>query len=426
MIIDDKSLLLPPPPYFARPTRRQGPAPTLSTLPSHILLHIVYSIFPQQDGLHPGDGKLQLQRQTLHWIHSSLRFVNRALYIASMHILRSTYLPIYDSLIRPPYSSDPFPSSHYESLSSQGSSIFTHHRERPTLDLFIAVLAHEDVLQDSSVLHLPREEAYKDIFDLIQPRSRLEDLVFDLGRRYGVVSLNNPDGQDTPPPSATPRPGPSGTSAGGIIEGSFSVTSPIAVSKEDEDSAYRQNNPYTFSLNVSPPPSVISLPLNSTSSTRTNTIKSKHSFSFLSSLFKGKSSKRSQPTKSTSLPLPPIQTTYQRPVIRDPPPLPFASLSVSFTTRQVGLIYTPPLPPPSPNARSRFLSASSSSLSASRSTLNLHASGSSTPAVTYPGGRKRTVVSVSRSRDESLEVCARRLVRGLKDWLEEQVELGQC
>lgn len=33
-------------------------------------------------------------------------------------------------------------------------------------------------------------------------------------------------------------------------------------------------------------------------------------------------------------------------------------------------------------------------------------------------GRKRTVVEVARTKDERLEVAARRLVRGLRDWLQ--------
>lgn len=33
------------------------------------------------------------------------------------------------------------------------------------------------------------------------------------------------------------------------------------------------------------------------------------------------------------------------------------------------------------------------------------------------GGRKRTVVEVERTREERLEVAARRLVRGLREWL---------
>jgi hypothetical protein len=42
---------------------------------------------------------------------------------------------------------------------------------------------------DDSELHLEREESFKDLFDLNQPRSRVEDLVRVYGVREGVVSL---------------------------------------------------------------------------------------------------------------------------------------------------------------------------------------------------------------------------------------------
>lgn len=42
---------------------------------------------------------------------------------------------------------------------------------------------------DDSELHLEREESFKDLFDLNQPRSRVEDLVRVYGLREGVVSL---------------------------------------------------------------------------------------------------------------------------------------------------------------------------------------------------------------------------------------------
>jgi hypothetical protein len=42
---------------------------------------------------------------------------------------------------------------------------------------------------DDSELHLEREESFKDLFDLMQPRSRLEDLVRFYGVREGVVCL---------------------------------------------------------------------------------------------------------------------------------------------------------------------------------------------------------------------------------------------
>ncbi|KAJ7582572.1 hypothetical protein C8J56DRAFT_955142 [Mycena floridula] len=227
MILLDKPMLPPPPSYeeIVSSWRYQAPpafrpAATITAsqikldgLPSHILLKIVYSTFPLADGQY--ESKLELQRENLFWLETSLRLVNRAFFITSMHILRSTYLAAYEGLVRPPYTSDPFHSA------SHGN------RELPVLDLFIALLAHEDLFLDATTLHLPREEAYKDLFDLVQPRSRLEDLVKQEGIKLGVVveeeaseeqvrSTPEPEPErpiaPTPPTSVTPTASPTKSS----------------------------------------------------------------------------------------------------------------------------------------------------------------------------------------------------------------------
>ncbi|KAF7421173.1 hypothetical protein PC9H_011693 [Pleurotus ostreatus] len=227
MIIDEKSMSQQPPPYVPgdRPTVRTTirPAippplpqhrlglgkPSLDALPSHILLQIVYMSFPQTPGV--DQGRLERQRKTLYWLSMCLRLVNRSLYIACMHVLRSTYLPAYETLIKPPYSSDPFPlpsptsqAPSYSSSFSQPESIHTLQRETAVLDLFIAVKVREDVWMDDSELHLEREESFKDIFDLNQPRSRLEDLVRVYGLREGVISVPSTASASTSPTIATP------------------------------------------------------------------------------------------------------------------------------------------------------------------------------------------------------------------------------
>ncbi|KAJ7911567.1 hypothetical protein B0H13DRAFT_2251074 [Mycena leptocephala] len=187
MILDEKSMQ-PPPPYFSQangngppPFPHCRPAMTLSTLPPHLLLQIVHMTFPQTPKF--DEGKVERQRKTLYWLSVGLRLVNRALYIACMHVLRSTYLPAYDSLIRAPYSSDPSRSRHPQSAFAP--------RETAILDLFIALKVREDVWADDSELHLERDESFKDLFDLAQPRSRLEDLVRVYGLREGVVSIDS-------------------------------------------------------------------------------------------------------------------------------------------------------------------------------------------------------------------------------------------
>ncbi|KZT00394.1 uncharacterized protein LAESUDRAFT_688203 [Laetiporus sulphureus 93-53] len=182
----------PPPSYVeAGPAGSLPPFPargsrvTLITLPSHMLLRIIYELFPQ--------GQPEGQRRILQWLHVSLRRVNHALYVACMHVLRSTYLPEYSKHVRAPYTSDPFPSSVAGSEQSEQaiSPVLSMQRETRVLDLFIALKVREDVLTDESELHLEHEDSFKDLFDLMQPRSRLEDLVRIYGAREGVISTQS-------------------------------------------------------------------------------------------------------------------------------------------------------------------------------------------------------------------------------------------
>ena len=308
VIIDEKSLQ-PPPPYVSSPHSHPPPFPhrrqilTFSVLPSHILLKIVYLTFPQTPGF--DEGRPERQRKTLYWLSVGLRLVNRAFYIgkrtrvwilpmnnhnpssACMHVLRSTYLPAYDSLIRPPYSSDPFP---LEFTDSPGlTPLQTIQRETQVLDLFIAVKVREDVWMDDSELHLEREESFKDLFDHSQPRSRLEDLVRIYGGREELITF--PTASSSSPTSTSPTSvvfrGPGSSSGTG--KGSGFASSSLGPSQ-------------------------------------------------------------------------------------GPSPLPFSSLSVTFSPRSVGLVLT-------------------------------------------SKGRKRTIVQTARARDEKLEVTAKKLVKELRAWL---------
>lgn len=139
---------------------------------------------------------------------------------ACMHVLRSIYLPAYESEIRPPYSSDPFPMS---------SIVDIVQRETQVLDSFITLKAREDFFMDASELHLGREELFKDIFDLKQPRSRLEDLVRFYGSRQGVVRIDSPSAQ--PPTLVSNQSGNNSphTTPRGAINGSWRFT-PIPLS----------------------------------------------------------------------------------------------------------------------------------------------------------------------------------------------------
>ncbi|OCH87842.1 hypothetical protein OBBRIDRAFT_795823 [Obba rivulosa] len=194
VVIDEKMMLPPPPPYSDPEPVSPPPFPhqshrepmSLATLPPHLLLRIVYEVFPQ--------GRVEGQRKMLYWLSSCLRLVNRAFFIACMHVLRSTFLPAYTALIRPPYTSDPFPltSPRPTYIDSALSPIQSLQRETGVLDLFIAVKVREDVWSDDSSLHLEREETFKDLFDLMQPRARVEDLVRVYGIREDVVVVGRP------------------------------------------------------------------------------------------------------------------------------------------------------------------------------------------------------------------------------------------
>lgn len=79
-----------PPPYIVNEAANPPPFPnahkvptTLASLSPALLLKIVYSTFPQ---LPDRDrGKMERQRMTLYWLNTSLRLVNRSLYIGEYY-----------------------------------------------------------------------------------------------------------------------------------------------------------------------------------------------------------------------------------------------------------------------------------------------------------------------------------------------------
>ncbi|KAK7440227.1 hypothetical protein VKT23_017169 [Stygiomarasmius scandens] len=388
--------------------------PTFSTLPPHLLLEIVYSTFPQEDGKHEGDTKVVRQRENLHWLETSLRLVCRKLYIACMHILRSTYLPTYDSLIRAPYSSDPFPSSevfpatiNHNPYQTQIKSLFPMHRELTTLDKFIAVLAHEDVWLDSTSLYLTRNEAYKDIFDLIQPKTRLEDLIAVEGVRCGVIAL----GHSTPP-----------TSVPNSVPSTPSTEYTELPAEKIQDNAYAMdptqlpsNSPPSSPYGGSPSSSTVSF------SSKQPQKPSRNPFRLFGSKGKGKA----KAVINTISPFPSSPFSPTSPSPREITPIPFSCLSISFSPRKLALVYSP-----SPTSSSSSLNASQTVTGSSRFSSDRYRDGyggSTYGSLSLSHGamrhRKRTLVEVERSREETLEVCARRLVRALKDWIVEGGEL---
>lgn len=290
IILDEKMPLTPPPPYIPPEPLSPPPfphatrlPPKLGTLPPHLILRIVYGTFSRNTSI-------AKQRKALYWLTGNLRLVNRTVYIACMHILRITYLSSYTELIRKPYTSGPFPltsSTPLLTLDPTASPTQSLHRETRVLDLFIALKVREDVWADDTELHLERDESFRDVFDLMQPRSRLEDLIRVYGLREGVVSI--------------PAPSP-------------------AIQK----SAFNSNANASMLAGALATPSAPAAVINN----------SRYKFT----------------------------------------PIPFPALSISFSSRRVGLVLT-------------------------------------------TRERRRTICEVERTRDERLEVAAKRLVDMLRDWI---------
>ena len=83
-----------------------------------------------------------------------------------MHTLRSVYLNHYTQLIKPPYTSNPFPA--IVPSDAPSPALASGNRETRVLDLYITLKVREDVWIDESELHLERDECFKDLFDLMQ------------------------------------------------------------------------------------------------------------------------------------------------------------------------------------------------------------------------------------------------------------------
>ncbi|KAG8754533.1 hypothetical protein FRC14_004989 [Serendipita sp. 396] len=160
--------------------------------------------------------------QGLFHLAMSVRRACRALYVACMHILRSTYLPLYSLNIKSPYTSDPFPSSmsaptysatpyvmpsptspasptppaysQANYMPSNSSPLLTSQRETRVLDQFLLLKLYQDVLSSESSLHLsgsahPPSSDFSDLFSLLQPTARLEDLIRHYGLQNGSITL---------------------------------------------------------------------------------------------------------------------------------------------------------------------------------------------------------------------------------------------
>ncbi|EJD05193.1 uncharacterized protein FOMMEDRAFT_166819 [Fomitiporia mediterranea MF3/22] len=357
------------------------PRKTAPSLPSHVLLLIVYSTLPRlgeyrykfvvENGIRTKVQERERESneefavrttRTLYWMAFCLRSVSRGFYLAAMHILRSTFLPHYMQRVRPPYSSDPFPhtslSSHRPGDPSSARSgahgtqtsisvVSSMQCESEVLDRYILHQLHEDVFADDSSLNLAHPERLRDLFDFMQPRARLMDLVRMYGVGAGLISLSDSD-------------------ADAEIESAIGTASFMADTRENE---CRKGSSLTG----------MNLKAKMARSTSTLTLVNSPPSPSPSSTSYAKSYTYSPP--SLRIPSSSIRQQQRRKKI------PYPALRIFFSPRQVGLIYTAP---PS----------------------NI---GTSTRAST---SAPRTIVNLARTREESLERSASRLVMGLKAWME--------
>jgi hypothetical protein len=267
--------------------------------------------------------------------------------------------------LKPPYTSDPFPiSSGPPAYETDGSPTFqyqtipeesplqTIQRETLVLDRFITLKVREDVFSDESSLHLEGDDKFRDLFNLAQPQARLEDLVRVCGLQEGVISV----------------PGmPSGGRSPRIYASSLSASSQSSFSPFHDSNAAAVTYPL--------PASTAQVVNNPSSSTRSSN-------GFFSSL--RKFTFPSPPSSSPSTPSALLKSypTTSKPV----QPIPFSSLSVTFTFQSVRLI-------------------------------KQKEDGSRRCVAEVP--RNRVGMAAGAGRRESLEVLAEGLVRGLKEELEE-------
>ncbi|KAH0579594.1 hypothetical protein H2248_002445 [Termitomyces sp. 'cryptogamus'] len=190
-----------PPNHNRNPTQNQNLVYSLPAQHTSFQLLALTAQMPQHQPISQTNLRQLLQQnqyQASSFVSSSLNKSSLLppphLLLPPPHVLRSTHIPAYNQLVRAPYTSDPFPllvtqvqtvnSSPYAPIPPSNQNQYQHasplstiQRETVILDKFIALKVREDVWADDSELHLERDEAYKDLFDHVQPCARLEDQV---------------------------------------------------------------------------------------------------------------------------------------------------------------------------------------------------------------------------------------------------------
>jgi hypothetical protein len=173
--------LAPPPAYLPRTATKH--LPTLVTLPDHLLLSILACL-------------------TLPDLAFNVRATTRKLYLFATHLLRRQLLPVWESKVHPGYTTDAgglfrFNSYSVPSSPNDPSPLSLRSRETVIFDLFISACAYEANKSFESSLNLlpsASHSASHDLFEFLQPRARIEDLVIRFGRQDKLIYAEGDSG----------------------------------------------------------------------------------------------------------------------------------------------------------------------------------------------------------------------------------------
>ncbi|KAI6032545.1 hypothetical protein EDC04DRAFT_3091545 [Pisolithus marmoratus] len=155
--------------------------PTTSRLTT-ALLHVPFVSSASVPNWGEQTPNLERQRKTMYWLVYHLRLVNHAFFIDP-----PTFQPTLLSfaLLTPRIHSNVT----RDFLCP--TRLNTVQREARVLDVFIAIETREDLFTHASELHLGRCKLFKDLFDLMQPRSHIENLVRHYGMGEGLVHITS-------------------------------------------------------------------------------------------------------------------------------------------------------------------------------------------------------------------------------------------
>ena len=200
------------------------------------------------------------------------------------------------------------------------------------LDRFIVLKIRHDVLMDESSLHLDRADAFRDLFDVAQPRARLEDLVRDIGTRRGIVCVSSRGS------SATSRIRRAGMDV--AVNGSSSSLQllrevdaqiearAVAVRSQEQAGPARTGKKSFFSFKKSSPPPTPSASSSSSSSPSPF-------FAPTTRRTPTPPGEKSRSDTDTWNPPSPAPAAVRLPAVQ---PLPFSAISVIFQPRRLGLV----------------------------------------------------------------------------------------